>query len=129
MITELIPIEETLEDRLMREIQEIRTSLDKCRRKQFADIGTLRKEVIQVKQDHEDWKNSICTQEVPVKLDDKIYYRDVIFLLQQFMIDTMKDLCPKDYKKITLEQANDFLDKWCLSHFEINEDENGPRTK
>lgn len=56
-----------------------------------------------------------------MKLDDKIYYRDVIFLLQQFMIDTLNELAPKEAKKITLSKANDFLDKWCLDHFEINE--------
>jgi len=123
MITELMPIEETLEERLMSEINNLRISLDKCRRKQFGDIGALRKEVIQIKNEHEDWKNSICKKEEPMKLDEKIHYRDVIFLLQQFMIDTMKEMCPKDYKKITLDQANDFLDKWCLSHFEINENE------
>lgn len=60
MITELIQYEETVEERLLREIQEIRNSLDKCRRKQFADIGNLRKEVNQIKNEHEDWKNSLC---------------------------------------------------------------------
>lgn len=121
MITELIPIEETNEEKLLQEIDELRHSLDKYRKAQFAQIGYLRKEIMQIKHDHEDWKNSICKSKENMKLDDKIYYRDVIFLLQQFMIDTMKEMCPKDYKKITLEQANEFLDKWCLTHFEIND--------
>lgn len=62
MITELIAIEQTLEEKLMREIQDLRTSLDKCRRKQFADIGTLRKQLIEVKNEHEDWKRSLCQE-------------------------------------------------------------------
>jgi transposase len=61
MITELIPIEETFEERIMREMEELRSSLDRCRRKQFADIGNLRKEVIQIKHEHEDWKLSLLS--------------------------------------------------------------------
>lgn len=64
MINELIQIEETLEQKLTREIQELRTSLDKCRRKQFAEIGSIKKEVNQVKNDHEDWKKSLCKENI-----------------------------------------------------------------
>lgn len=60
MITELIPFEETLESRLMNEVDELRLSLDKCRRKQFAEISILKKQMMEIRHEHEDWKASIC---------------------------------------------------------------------
>lgn len=63
MITELMPIEETLESKLMNEVDELRLSLDKCRRKQFAEISSLKKQMLEIKNEHEDWKASICKKE------------------------------------------------------------------
>jgi 5'-deoxynucleotidase YfbR-like HD superfamily hydrolase len=60
MITELIQVEESKEEQLLREIEELRLCLDKCRKAQFAQLGALRKEMLAIKQEHEDWKISIC---------------------------------------------------------------------
>lgn len=58
MITELI-LEETREEQLLREVQELRLSLDKCRKAQFAAIGALRKQIDQIRYDHECWKECV----------------------------------------------------------------------
>ena len=63
MITELIPFEETEKEMLLREVEELRISINKCRRKQFAEIGTMKKQIIEIKNEFEDWKASICKGE------------------------------------------------------------------
>ena len=60
MITELILVAETKEEQLSRETRELRESLDKCRKKQFAEIGTLKKQVLEIKNEFDDWKALIC---------------------------------------------------------------------
>lgn len=59
MITELIPLEETQEEQLTREVADLRLSLDKCRKAQFAAIGALRKQIDEIKYEHECWKKCV----------------------------------------------------------------------
>jgi hypothetical protein len=53
-------IEESREERLEREVNALKEQIEKIRKGQYAKIGKLSKMYQEIKQEHEDFKASIC---------------------------------------------------------------------
>lgn len=60
MITELIAYEDSQEERLIREVEELRESLDKQRRAQFARLSHISKKYDELYNEFQTLKQAIC---------------------------------------------------------------------
>jgi uncharacterized membrane-anchored protein YhcB (DUF1043 family) len=55
-------LEESVEAKLQRELNELRAHVDKVRKSQYAKLGKLAKLYEEIKRDHEDFKRTLCAR-------------------------------------------------------------------
>jgi hypothetical protein len=73
MADQLLLFEESLEGKLLREVRELKESLNKIRKGQFAKIGELRKMYQSIHDDLEIIKSGLCKGELQQKSTCEIF--------------------------------------------------------
>ena len=71
-MTQLLLFEEPLEGKLLKEVKDLKSSLDRVRKAQFAKIGQLRKDYDHLKHEFEILKSAMCRTVTTVDEECKI---------------------------------------------------------